>query len=253
MSRKFKLISSLVLTIICLAALGISVAFAITIVVDGDRESAWDGSQPGSQSDNDESAISGQYDIEEVKWTNNPNNFYILIDTYGTPHLFDGFGQTTRIYICIDTDNDQSNGEILSNCDETIKFDYVIYIQGEAQPAIYHNNTNTGKTGTLGYDTSATTPVIEVSVANADIGLSGSNCGSMPAVVYFDNGIGDPDDRTPDTGTMTFNCGTPTAVTLSSFEGKSPNHALWSVGGGLAVAALSAGGLFLINRKKVIA
>jgi LPXTG-motif cell wall-anchored protein len=67
--------------------------------------------------------------------------------------------------------------------------------------------------------------------------------------IFFDNGTTDPDDNTPDSGTINIGCGSPTAVTFSSIDA---GPALASpIAVGLVVAAVLGGaGLFIWKRRK---
>ncbi|WP_160317038.1 hypothetical protein, partial [Ardenticatena maritima] len=192
--------------------------WAATIIVDGDREATWS-SIPVGQPDANEGTISDDVDINLVKWTNDTTNMYFMIDTQGTPRLSSGFNPT-RVYICLNTDNNTTTGSTYNNCNNQSGFDRYILINGASSVEVYDGSFNLISNGTLGYNTSATTPVIEVSVALSDLGFGPGNCPSqVPTVVYYDNGTTDPDDNTPDSGTFNTNCGSPTAVTLETFGG----------------------------------
>ena len=89
----------------------VGIAYAITIAIDGVKESAWNGvggQTPGTQSDGDEPLITDNYDINEVKWTNDTTNLYILLETLANIDINGGIGG--RIFICMNTDNNTSTG-----------------------------------------------------------------------------------------------------------------------------------------------
>src|SRR5512135_3533524 len=86
----------------------VSVASAIEIVVDGVRETAWNGA--GSVTDPNEPAITDGYDIDTFQWTNGgptnvggSGNMFFLISTYANT-ITTGFPPPT-IVICLNTDN----------------------------------------------------------------------------------------------------------------------------------------------------
>ena len=208
-----------------LAVMVVGVVFAITITVDGDKESAWSGSggqTPGNTTDPNETEITDNRDIASVSWTNDESNFYLMLETYGTPSLA-SFPNQTDIYFCINTDNNTSTGSTYENCNNQTGIDRYIHVLAASGVAVYDSDFLFVGNGTLGYNTGVTNPVIEVSVLNSDLGLSSSNCTqSMPMTIFFDNGTTDPDDNTPNTGQVDIGCGSPTAITLSSLEARSP-------------------------------
>lgn len=231
-----------------------SVAYAITITVDGTREAAWDGSggeTPGSVADLNEAAITDGYDILRFQWTNDPTNMFFLVETFantissGTP--------IPTIIICLDTDSNTGTGGTYANCNGMTGIDRSI-VMSRAGVDVYNGDPNTGTLiggGGTGTRAVATT-ITEASVPLSDLGFSSSFCpSSIPTAVYFDNGIVDPDDNVPDSGTFTIGCGGPTAVTLSSLQARSNTSPVLPLAlvGGTLVALI--GVVFYIRRKKI--
>ena len=222
-------------------------ALAITIAVDGVRESAWDGDggqTPGNTTDPDEVDIPNNYDIEEILWTNDTTNFYFLIQTYDNV-IFTGNPRPT-IIICLDTDNNTSTGGSYANCNNMSGIDRSIIIDRSAAE-IYDGDPNNGtylNDGTHAYQTNIT----EISVALSDLGLSASNCSqNMPAVVYFDNGTVAPDDNTPDSGFVAIGCGGPTAIQLTNLEAQ--NHTPLVIAASALLLVLFSGGALLAYKR----
>ncbi|MDQ7030942.1 MAG: hypothetical protein Q9O62_14810 [Ardenticatenia bacterium] len=216
---------------IVLVLLSSTVALAVTINVDGNRELAWDtstnGQTPGQITDVDESLITNDVDIEEFKWTNDTTYLYFLVDTYDIPRIAGGLSPT-RIYVCIDVDNDVNSGGYYGNCNSQSGFDKLVVLNGTTSVELYTYNSGTGSFepvsspgSSFGYDTGAAVPVIEIQVPLNDLGITSSaTCiQTMPSVVYYDNGTVDPDDNVPDSGNFNLGCGLPTAITLESFDG----------------------------------
>jgi hypothetical protein len=248
MSRKIVV----ALTFALLAALMLSsVASAVTIVVDGVREAAWDGSggqTPGTILDPNEGAITDGYDIQRVQWTNDPTKLYLLIQTYANT-IFTGNPMPT-IFICLDTDNNSGTGGTYANCNGMTGIDRTILIN-RSTVEVYNGDPNTGTVIGNGIRATATN-ITEVSVNLSDLGLSSAFCpSSITTAIYFDNGIVDPDDNVPDSGTATISCGAPTAVTLNSLQAQpttSPVLPLALVGG---AAVILTGTVLFIRRKRI--
>ena len=194
-------------------------ALAVTITVDGVKEAVWDagdggGDVPGSQTDPDEGLITNGYDIQEFKWTNNASNMFFLMDTYATT-IWTGTPFPTLI-ICLDMDNNTATGGTYTNCAGMSGIDRSISAT-RFGAEIYDSDPNTGNfinVASLG----RAGEITEIGAAFADLGLGTTfTCGgTIVAAVYFDNGIVDPDDNTPDTGTFNIGCGGPTAVGLAN-------------------------------------
>ncbi|GAB4532830.1 MAG: hypothetical protein Fur0018_21690 [Anaerolineales bacterium] len=234
-------------------ALGSAVtAFAITIVVDGNQDAVWTtgsgGQTPGSGMDPDESSITNNVDISVVRWTNDSTNMYFEIETYANPPRLGLAPFLTQLYICIDSDNNLSTGSAYSNCNGS-GFDRYIYVLGNIQVQVQDQTFTQIGTGTLGYNASAATPVIEISVALSDLGFGPGNCpATIPVAVYYDNGSSDPDDHTPDVGTMNIGCGSPTAITLSTLSAASGTPYLPLALAGAAFVLVAGAGLALRKR-----
>jgi hypothetical protein len=229
MSRK----NILAVVIALIAALMLSgIAYAITIQVDGNRESAWDGfggQTPGKATDGDEGGINQNVDMKTFQWTNDGEYFYFLIDVWGPPPLM---ADTAPIDICLDSDKLTSTTIYTAGYGTTYR-DRCLYVEGidtviEAAMDTFGNKTVyafdvTGSSkvpiggGTLGYDTSAITPVVEISFPIANLGWW--SCPTdIPTVVYYDGGDTNPDDNLPNSGALLINCGTPTTVKLDSLQ-----------------------------------
>ena len=69
----------------------------------------------------------------------------------------------------------------------------------------------------------------------------------MPMNIFFDNGTTDPDDNTPDSGTVNIGCGFPTAVTLSSVEASSSFAAPVAL---VALGLVGALGAVVLSRRR---
>lgn len=204
-------------------------AFAVSIVVDGTKEATWDtgdggGDVPGSVIDPDEAAITDGYDIQEFKWTNDTNDMFFLMDTYATT-IWIGTPRPTMI-ICLDMDNNAGTGGTYANCASMTGIDRSIVTDRTASEiyngvpgGVYINDATYARVG----------EITEIGASFADLGLGTTfTCGGIiRAAVYFDNGIVDPDDNTPDSGTFNMGCGGPTAVSLAnqSAGGQSNNPA----------------------------
>jgi hypothetical protein len=238
MSRK----TLVAITLAVMAALILSsVAFAITILVDGNRESLWNGDGvqiPGTATDGNEvpippndPGINDNVDIQTFQWTNSPTTFYFLVDVYASAPLMT---RLAVVDICLNTDNSSSTDIPTSDVVLRDRCSYPsgvsgidtvveVYLFGGGNTPIaeiYNVTTNpwTFKGyGVLGYNPLATNPVIEISVPSSLLYGSGNCPANMPVVVYYDGGDTNPDDNLPNSGTTSINCGTPTAVSLASF------------------------------------
>ena len=235
---------------IILSLMIVGVAGAITILVDGNRELAWDGSggqTPGTVLDVNEGAITDGYDLRRVQWTNDQTNMYFLFETWANT-IFTGFPAPT-IVVCLDTDNDTATGGAYANCNGMTGINRSITISA-AGVSVF-----SGAPGStfLGSGTAVTVGIItEASVPLSLLGYSTGACPpNVPSAIYFDNGIVDPDDNVPDTpGRVNINCGGPTAVTLSSLQAQPTTSPVLPVAlVGVSAAALI-GVVFLIRRRK---
>ena len=250
MNRKLKplavLITSLILTLMMTG-----IVQAITIVVDGTKEAVWDtgsgGQTPGSQSDVNEGTITDGYDIEEFKWTNDTTNMYFLMDTYATT-IWTGTPAPTLV-ICIDVDNNTGTGGSYANCNNMTGIDRSIIVT-RFGAEVYNGDPNTGTY--VDVATSARSgDITEVGVELADLGIPGTfTCSQgMPTAVYFDNGITDPDDNTPDSGTISIGCGAPTAVTISKIGAQALGYQ-WTIAAAGTISLVGAGVIFVHKRCK---
>jgi hypothetical protein len=220
---------SIVACLLLVFLLGTTVAHAITIVIDGDRDPLWDGAggqTPGTIVDPNEGNILDNVDIEQFQFTNDGDNFYFLIDTHAsTPSLL----PQQYVDICLDTDNDTGttihpdNIPQMNRCAEVVGIDTVVRILNQFGSIAAGIVNVTGPTevfigsGVAALNSSATTPVIEVSVPLSDLGLSLAACTEpIQMVVYYDGASTDPDDNLPDRGATNITCGSPTAVSMHS-------------------------------------
>jgi hypothetical protein len=205
-----------IITIILLVALA-SPALAITITIDGSRESAWDGG--GTQSDPNEAAVSNDgVDLARVQWTNDLTNMYFLFETY-TNTYWSQFPFRPYILLCMNTDNSTATGSTFPGVCPGSGYDRYIWIEGQGSfPPLVTVYSSTF--GIIGATTSVATSGVytELSIDNASLGFSSTNCGLSSTSVYIDGRTSDPDDNVRDTEDIPLTCGGPTAVTLSSFS-----------------------------------
>ncbi len=257
MAKRFVFYLAVALIIALLSAVAVS---AITITVDGSRESAWDGG--GSFSDGNEGNINDNVDIATFQWTNDTSNFYFLVAVQGPPPLMP---DDAPIDVCLDTDNNLSTNIPASN---TIQRNRCSYNTGVSGIDTVVRATNSygmlhlrvfdvtqdrvvlKGTGTLGYNQYASNPVIEMGVPLNLLGYGSGVCPStIPLVVYYDGGDTNPDDNLPDSGSIDINCDPPTAVTVSSFKTASgPGENILPVLG-LVAGLLVAGAVVVIYRR----
>jgi MYXO-CTERM domain-containing protein len=241
-------------------------AFAITITVDGDREAAWSGSggqTPGTATDPNEGSINDNVDIETFQWTNDTTNFYFLVDVQAAAPLMPALAV---VDICLDTDNSTSTDIPSSNAIQRDRCSYGTGVSGiDTVVEAYRLGSGTQLvdvydvtqdppavlgSGTLGYNPSATTPVVEISAALSTLGYGPGSCpGSIPMVVYYDGGDTNPDDNLPDSGTTNISCGSPTAVTLSAVGAQAGPTVLIGVAFGL-VGLVALGALVVVRRRQ---
>lgn len=252
------------------------VAFAITITVDGVREAAWDGDgsqTPGSQTDPNKSGIDDRYDIEEIQWTNDSTGgtapygyMYLLVKTYANFDANFPPGQPWVLF-CIDVDDDTGTGTTASGyCNNMPGVDRRVYAYLWSMSATVQrwNGTNwqTVFGGTRdvawsdsGGDGVADTPYIEVGIDLQSLGIvNSSTClAAMPSAVYYDNGVTDGEDVTPDLGTFDLSCGddpsNPTAISLTNLEAQN-NTTLMIIASALLLVLISGGAVLAYKRSR---
>lgn len=235
----------MLMVVILALVMGTAVVHAITIVVDGVKETEWDGSggqTPGIILDTtNESDIDDRYDIKEVRYTNDstggtaPYGFmYWLFETYAN---YDSNypSNDPLIIICLDTDgNTSTGGNAVGYCDDMTGIerrvrikptDGTVQVQGWNGSGFFTISQPTGGLRSVaffdsGSDGIADYPYIEAGFDLESLGITNSaTCiSTMHAAVYFDNGIIDGEDQVPNSGTAIISCGTPTAVSLQSFS-----------------------------------
>jgi hypothetical protein len=221
------------------------VASAITIVVDGAKEVAWNGAggqTPGIQTDPDEATIDNRYDIKEFRWTNDAlmtspwGHMYFLVETFGNldvnyPPL------APQIIICVNTDNNTTTGNTASGyCNDMAGIDRKITVNLVALSVLVQRWTGTawatvaqpvgGMRSVAWQDTGgvgiADLPYVEIGVDLQSLGvINGATClSAMPTAIYYDNGMVDPEDAVPGVGTFNIGCGSPTAIALNNLQAK---------------------------------
>ncbi|HNB55079.1 MAG TPA: hypothetical protein PK530_24225, partial [Anaerolineales bacterium] len=225
MKKQFQLLKRASLLSLLLGVLVVGVAYAITIAVDGTRESAWDGG--GSASDPNEGTITNDgVDLERVEWTNDDTNFYILFNTYANTNWNPAGPNDPYIILCIDNDNNDSTGTsiIPTNCPGA-GYDRYVQIYGGTSlfVEVYQDDYATLISATTSVSYGGV-DITELSIDNASLGLSNSNCGTMPTTVYMDGRTAAPDDNVADSGDIQLNCGAPTAITLDSLSVRNNNN-----------------------------
>jgi hypothetical protein len=223
-----------------------AVAYAITINIDGIREAAWDGG--GSVTDDNEVGVTNDgVDIEVIGWTNDTTNFYFLVSTYSTTGWNDNNGPDfPYLYFCLNTDNNVSTGTANICVLGSGGYDRYIRVAGPTPLTVTvfdHNFNALGATTNI----ATLTTITELSVDLASLGLSGSNCGSIPSSAYFDGRTGDPDDNVLDGSDFSMNCGSPTAVTLQSITASGQSLVLPFA---LAFGTIVVGTGLIIGRKR---
>ena len=239
MMHKMRLLKRSTIVAVILALLFSSVAAAITIVVDGVREAAWNAA--GTAADGNEIPITNDgVDISRVQWTNNTSNFFLLIETYANTDW--NFGITAHPFVtfCMNTDNNTATGSTNPGVCLGSGYDRYIKVAGPTPLTMQ-------VTDSAGVPIAATTQVAtagtitELSINVAALGLSTLNCGTMPTGVYFDGATTAPDDNVLDNADIQMTCGTPTAITLSSVTARSEteNLALLIAAGVLGVSVVA--------------
>jgi hypothetical protein len=157
------------------------------------------------------------------------------------------------LVICINTDNNLGTGGTYANCNNMSGIDRSVVIDQGAGATlnvdVLNSDPNTGSS--LGSGTGARVNTVnEISISLALLGLNSATAciGPMPAVIYFDNGVVDPDNN-PDTGTFNLTCGTPTAVTMQNVETQAPLNNMFLLWLSMGLTVLTA--VYLVWRKVV--
>ena len=205
-----------IITIILLVALA-SPALAITITVDGSRESAWNGG--GTQSDPNEVAVTNDgVDLARVQWTNDLTNMYFLFETYTNTQWLGFVSGDPYILLCMNTDDDPDTGTSYPSVCPGTGYDRYVRIAGPTplRVTVYDSDGTPIDDATTSVATSGV--YTELSIDNASLGFSSTNCGLSSTSVYMDGRTSPPDDNVRDTEDIPLTCGDPTAVTLSSFN-----------------------------------
>lgn len=271
MKKQFQLFKRATLLSLLLGVLVVGVAFAITITVDGDRESAWSGGggqTPGTINDPNENGtppntVVDNVDIQTFQWTNDATTFYFLVDVWDVAPLMPALAP---IDICLDSDNNVSTSIPAGNTIYQNRCAYPSGVTGidriieayrlpsgvllvDVYNAAVYPMTYLGA-GLLGYNPAATTPVVEISVPVSLLGFGSGVCpSSIPTVLYYDGGDSNIDDNLPDSGTVIISCGAPTAITLESLSARNTNNL---VAIGVAGVLVLGGAMILLRRRKTI-
>jgi hypothetical protein len=276
MNHKIKPLVVLTISLI-LTLMMTGIVQAITITVDGTKEAVWDtgsgGQTPGSQLDANEAGIDDRYDIEDVRWTNDASgsapwgNMYFLVETYSNldttyPPL------SPQIIICIDTDNNTSTGDTASGfCNDIVGYDRRIIVDLVALSVLVRSWTGatwltvpmpSGGMRSVAWDDTifdgiADQPYIEIGIDLQSLGIvNSSTClSTMPAAIYYDNGMADNEDTVPASGTFNIGCGTPTAVTLSQISTQALGYQ-WTIAAAGTISLAGVGtAVFVHKRRKV--
>lgn len=263
-NRKLVIFSMLIGMLVMATA----VAHAITIMVDGVQEAVWTagitGQTPGEITDGQEGDISPIANIETLRYTNDQDYYYFLIETYGSPTGW-STANDNRADICLNTDGLTGTGFSYSNCDGLSEgtvmegIDRVIRIKplggNFLQYTVYDDaftnvviigNTFSNDIAFIG------TNITELRVSLESLGLdSAGTCNtSMLMGFYFDGGTGEPDDNVPDDGQTTIYCGSPTAVNLQTFSADSTSTMPMFGIAVVAMLALVSAGIFIARREQ---
>jgi hypothetical protein len=240
MSLRRKMI--IVLMVVMAMVLATTAVYAITITVDGTRETAWDGG--GSITEPNEPGVANDgLDVQTIEWTNDTSNFYILLDTYAATAWNTPNGPDfPYIYFCMNTDNSLATGTANICTLGAGGYDRYVRIAGPTPLTVTVFNQ---AFGVIGATTSVATvnDITELSVDVASLGLSTANCGTITASAYFDGRTGDPDDSVQDSGDFSMGCGGTTAVTLQNVSAS---------GSSVLPFALGAFGLIVVSTGLVI-
>ncbi|HLF90825.1 MAG TPA: hypothetical protein VI451_17910 [Anaerolineales bacterium] len=225
------------------------IAYAITITVDGVRESAWDGGGSVSDDGGNEGTIRDGNDIDRVEFTNSTSYYFILLDTFANTIWDNPFGQDPSLYICINTDNAATGASGVAQCDNgnMTGVDFILEFIGG--PSITFNiyDSSFNPVNDPDKQIAFANDINEIRVSVSAIGLGIGNClTTMPTSIYFDNGVGDPEDYTPNNGTTDLGCGVPTAITLENLSAHSNNSTV--LVGLVAALFFVAGAWYLFRR-----
>lgn len=277
MNRKTRLFAVVLSVVLMLVLAG--VAYAITIVIDGQKDADWSGipgQTPGVANDPQEPTIDARYNIKQVLWTNDAlgvapwGHMYWLVETFANyDNIYPPLAP--QIIICLDVDNNTGTGTAaVGYCNNMVGVDRRITANvrlGTVSVERWNSATSAfvvvgkpagGMRDDAYYDPSSTgiaqTPYIEIGVDLLSLGIinSATCLSTMPAAIYYDNGILDPEDTVPDTGTVNMGCGSPTAITLSNLEAHAAdnNGTAVLILIGTATLALGVGGTAALRRRK---
>jgi hypothetical protein len=255
----------------------VGVVSAITIAVDGVKEAAWNGiSGPPAQTpagfpDGNELDIDDRYDMSWITYTNDASisapwgHLYFLVETYATyDDLYPQLVPT--IIICLNTDNQATGATAVGYCNNMSGIDRAIYADLRNRTVTVRSWNGTalvpvtmpagGMRAVAWLDANADfiadLPYIEIGTDLQSLGITNTaTClSTMPAAIYYDNGMANPEDTVPNSGTFTIGCGGATAVTLNSLQAQPTTSPVLPVAlVGVSAAALI-GVVFLVRRKK---
>jgi hypothetical protein len=236
-----------------------AVAYALTITIDGDPTD-WPGSSLLTD-DGLEADVEDRWDIRGVYATNDgpaaSGNAFFMLQT----EIAMEFNGGDFLYICIDSDNDDTNGEqsggagFPSACTGAINgIDRVIRVSENDPFASRIYNCSTGSCVSAGmsptFSFNSANRTIEVSETLSNLGITAAVDGEcLPLMFYYDNDSVF-DDIIPN-GTslcMPVGTGSPTAVTLQDINASGQSAVLPFVLGAFGLIVVSTG--LVINRKR---
>jgi hypothetical protein len=252
-----------VLTVIVAILAFVSAAHAITIIVDGLQEPVWTdgegGQMPGAILDANEPGIQDSKDIEVLRYTNDGQYFYFLMETYADTD-WGNFVATAFFDICLDTDNNLATGFSYDNCDgidgvamdgidRLIQVRPVSFAPVVLGVTVFDENINVIYAASGAGEVVNVGAITEVRIPLDVLGLdSDATChDNIRLGAYFDGATTEPDDNVPDSGQITISCGDPTAV---SFVGLQTSSVATPWVAAVVAMALLTGALLLVARRR---
>ncbi len=224
------------------------VVYAITITVDGIKESAWDGQgsqTPGVINDDLNDTSPGSYDLKEFRFTNDTTNMYFLVETADTQNWEGGTSNGT-IRICIDY---KTGGSTTPGCSQGLGSNTDAFLActpylANCQIRRWNGSSFvlvSGGTRDVAYQESGAITEFAVDIASL---MEGTCYSSMNASVYYDNGDYPTEDFIPGSGSFTMSCGSPTAVRVAHM-GTRPSWPYF-----IALSGLLAGATLILRKRR---
>ncbi len=203
--------------VVVLSLIFTGIVYAITITVDGIRESAWDGQggqTPGNVADTTEDTTETMYDISRFQFTNNTSTMFFLLETVANTYWEGGTSYGT-VRICLDytTGGGSTPGCSFGQGSTTDSYLTCTPYLSSCQVRRWNGTTFalvTGASTAVAYQDKIT----EFSVDIASL-MEGTCYSNMNAFVYYDNGDLPSEDYVLNTGSFTMSCGNPNAISLS--------------------------------------